>query len=287
MASTKDQVHEYYDFILPLVLQAGKVLTDAEQVEVEFKKDIWDLVTVHDRKIEEVLIQSIKDKYPSHKYIGEEDTESKKSTPKLTDDPTWIIDPIDGTANFVRGMPITGISVGLTINKEQWLGIVYNPYFNELFTAIKGEGAFLNGKRIHTSGCKEIAKSVIGYEITIARRNEYYYNLYMYRLKHLMPIIQGIRSLGCIILGLCYVACGRTDAYQCDGQYPWDLAAGGLILTEAGGHLVDSFGKDLDLMEPNFLGGATKELVDQYMEVERKADEERINADELKRKFSP
>lgn len=88
------------------------------------------------------------------RHIGEEETESKGTTPKLTDDPTWIIDPIDGTANFVRNMPITCISVGLTINKEQVLGIVFNPFMDELYTAISGEGAYLNGKRIRTSGCK-------------------------------------------------------------------------------------------------------------------------------------
>lgn len=88
------------------------------------------------------------------RHIGEEETEINGTIPKLTDDPTWIIDPIDGTANFVRNMPITCISVGLTINKEQVLGVVFNPYMDELYTAIKGEGAYLNGKPIRTSGCK-------------------------------------------------------------------------------------------------------------------------------------
>lgn len=88
-----------------------------------------------------------------YRHIGEEETSINGTIPELTDDPTWIIDPIDGTQNFVRYMPVTCISVGMTINKEQVLGIVFNPYLDELFTAIKGEGAYLNGKRIYTSGC--------------------------------------------------------------------------------------------------------------------------------------
>ncbi|ENN80793.1 hypothetical protein D910_08503 [Dendroctonus ponderosae] len=282
------EVQEYYDFILPLVLEAGKVMAEVEEVEVEFKQDIvWDLVTIYDRKIEEVLINKIKEKYPQHKYIGEEETAKSGHTAKLTDSPTWIIDPIDGTANFVRRMPLTAISVGLTINQVQVLGIIYDPYKKELFTAIKGKGAYLNGKRISTSGCKVIEKSVMSYEISIARRNDYYYNLYMFRMKHLIRRIQGFRSLGTAVLGLCYVACGRLDAYQCDGLYPWDAAAGTLIVIEAGGHVVDSAGKEFDLMDPNFLASASKPLSDEYMELERRADEEQLKFAREKIGFSP
>lgn len=90
----------------------------------------------------------------THRFIGEEESSLNNSIPQLTHDPTWIIDPIDGTANFVRQMPITCISVGLTINKEQVLGIIYNPFMDELYTAIKGKGAYLNGKQIHCSNVK-------------------------------------------------------------------------------------------------------------------------------------
>ncbi|XP_050309212.1 uncharacterized protein LOC126745412 [Anthonomus grandis grandis] len=283
-----EQVRQYYDFILPLILEAGKVLTTVENIEIEFKKqEPWNLVTEYDRKVEAVLIEKIKRAYPSHKHIGEEETECKGVIPKLTDDPTWIIDPIDGTANFVRSMPLTGISVGLIINKKQMLGIVYLPFVNELFTAIKGEGAFLNGKRIYASGCDDIDKSIFSYEISIARRNDHYYNMYMYRFKHLIRIVQGFRSLGCVVVSLCYVACGRIDAYQCDGLYPWDVAASTLILTEAGGYVTDSSGKEFDLMDPNFLATSTEQLANQYMVIERKADEELLNAEKEKRSFVP
>ncbi|CAG9761599.1 unnamed protein product [Ceutorhynchus assimilis] len=270
-----EKVHEYYQFILPLVIEAGKVMKNVVEVKTELKNnDYGDIVTQYDRQIEEVLIRKIKDRYPTHCHIAEEEMSTKDEKPNLTDEPTWIIDPIDGTANFARGIAFTCVSVGLTINKEQVLGVVLNPYLDELFTAIKGEGAFLNGTRIFTSGCKDINTSTMNYEITIAR-NEKYYDLYMYRFKHLIKTVAGILAMGSAVMGLCYVACGKTDAYQCDGLYPWDAAAGTLIVREAGGFVSDSSGEEFDLMNPNFLATASEELCQQYLEVEGNADEER------------
>ncbi|KAJ8921832.1 hypothetical protein NQ315_008464 [Exocentrus adspersus] len=269
------QVQEYFDYVLPLVKKSGEELLTAENYEVETKGFVYDLVTIYDRKIEEILIKKIKEKWPNHKFIGEEESEIN-GIKKLTDEPTWIIDPIDGTANFVRGLKITCVSIGLVIKKVQTMGIVYNPFLDELYTAIKGQGAFLNGKRICTNGQTDITKSIFNYEISIARRPNYY-DLYMYRFKHLIKVIMGFRSLGCAVLGLCYVADGRLDAYQCDGLYPWDAAAGVLIVREAGGYVCDSRGKEFNLMDPNFLATSTKALSDQFMIIERKADEERLN----------
>ncbi|KAJ8969549.1 hypothetical protein NQ314_001701 [Rhamnusium bicolor] len=276
-----DQIQEYFDYVLPLVKRSGEELLTAENYEVETKGFVYDLVTIYDRKIEEILIKKIKEKWPTHKQGNE-----INGINKLTDDPTWIIDPIDGTANFVRNLKITCVSIGLVIKKEQTLGIVYNPFLNELYTAIKGRGAFLNGQRITTNGQNDIAKSIFNYELSLARRPKHY-ELYMYRLKHLMKVIMGFRSLGCAVLGLCYVADGRLDAYQCDGLYPWDAAAGVLIVREAGGYVCDSRGKEFNLMDPNFLATSTKTLSDQFMAIERKADEERVNARNVKSEFVP
>ncbi|CAG9768506.1 unnamed protein product [Ceutorhynchus assimilis] len=271
-----EKVQEYYDFIVPVVLEAGKIFKDVQEIEAESKGEgKWDIVTIYDRKIEDILVNQIKNKYPDHKHIAEEEvSKTKNKKLELTNSPTWIIDPIDATANFVRRIPMICISIGFTINKEQVLGIVYNPYMDELFTAIKGKGAFLNGQRIHTTNCTEIQKSLMEYPIGVAAKKSLY-NLYMYRFKHLMKNVAGIRAFGGAVLGQCYVACGKIDAYQCDGLYPWDAAAGTLIVKEAGGYVADSSGKEFDLMNPNFIVTATKELCDQYLEVEKKADEER------------
>ncbi|XP_030758146.1 inositol monophosphatase 2-like [Sitophilus oryzae] len=282
----KGNVQSYMDFVLPLVLASGKELLTVEDINVEIKDgNVWDIVTEYDRKIEKLLIQKLKKKYPDHKFIGEEESAEKNCISTLTASPTWIIDPIDGTANFVKRMPLTCISVGLTIDKEQVLGVVYNAYANELFTAVKDQGAYLNGKRLKTSGLTEIDKSIFNYEISLAIKNTKLRKLYMSRLNHLIDKVSGIRSYGCAALGLCYVACGRVDAYQCDGLYPWDAAAGTLIVREAGGYVTDSSGKEFDLMQPNFLAASSKELSDQFMAIERQADEEATN--KIKNHFLP
>ncbi|CAH0558694.1 unnamed protein product [Brassicogethes aeneus] len=271
----------FMDFVIPLVRNAGKLLLEAKNFKIETKDESWDLVTIYDRKIEETLILKIKEKYPQHKFIGEESSAAENSIPELTEEPTWIIDPIDGTANFVRRIPLSAISIGLTINKQVVLGIVYNPHLNELFHSIKGQGCFLNEERIQTSGLKDINGACFNYELSLARR-ELLRNLYLYRLKHLIGRTEGIRSLGSAVLGLCYVAKGAIDAYQCDGLYAWDVAAGSLFVQEAGGFICDTTGKpEIDIMNPNFLATATKELSDQFMAIEKIADEERIN-NELK-----
>ncbi|XP_019868658.2 inositol monophosphatase 1-like [Aethina tumida] len=270
------EIKSYFEFILPLVRASGELLLEAKEVKVETKGEPWDLVTMYDRKIEEVLIDKIREEYPKHKFIGEEDSAAKNRIAELTDDPTWIIDPIDGTANFVRGLPITCISVGFAVKKQVVMGVVFNPYMDELYYSIKGEGAYLNGTRLQTSGLEDIDGACFNYELSLARR-EALRDLYIYRLKHLIGVTQGIRSLGCAVLGLCYVAAGIIDAYQCDGLYPWDVAAGSLIVTEAGGHVCDTTGKkELDIMNPNFLATATKPLSDKFMEIERVADAERL-----------
>ncbi|CAH1109644.1 unnamed protein product [Psylliodes chrysocephalus] len=276
-------VQEYLDFVLPLVKDAGKELVSAKDYEVEFKGEDFDVVTIYDRKIEDILIKKLKERWPDHKFIGEEESYIN-GVSELTNSPTWIIDPIDGTANFVRGLKDSCISIGLVINKEQTLGVVYNPFMNELYTAIQGQGAFLNGNRIVTNGATDIKKSVLNYEISLAVSSKYY-ELYMYRLKHLLKHIGGIRSMGSAVMGLCYVASGRMEAYQCDGLYPWDAAAGVLIVREAGGYVCDSRGGEFNLMDPNFLATATKNLSEKFMEIERKADEERENNRIKERKF--
>jgi len=279
---SEQEIQSYFNYVLPLVKKAGKVILEARDIEIETKDEIYDLVTIYDRKVEEILIKQIKQEFPHHKFIGEEESSAKNHISELTDDPTWIIDPIDGTANFVRRFPLTCISIGLTIKKKQVMGIVYNPYMNELYTAIKGKGAYLNGKSIYTSRQDDIQRSVLNYELSLAR-SEKYRDLYLYRFSHLISVVQGIRSMGTAALGLCYVARGSMDAYQCDGLYPWDAAAGVLIVREAGGYVSDSSGKEFDLMNPNFIAAATKTLLDQFLAVEKTADEERL-ADMLVKK---
>ncbi|XP_065170581.1 uncharacterized protein [Atheta coriaria] len=275
--SCENDIQFYFEYVLDLVRKAGMVLLEAQDIDVELKNNKhYDIVTQFDTKIEEVLIKEIQKKFPDHQFIGEESSAASDKRPVLTDEPTWIIDPIDGTSNFVRRIPITCISVGLVIDKVQILGIIYNPYMEEMFTAIRGQGAYLNGKRIRVSEETEMKKALFNYELSLAISKKKR-DLYMRRLPYLLDNVCGIRSYGCAALSLCYVAQGLMDAYQCDGLYPWDAAAGTLIVQEAGGYICDSskerLGEKMNLMHPNFLATSSEELAQEFIKWERIADE--------------
>lgn len=130
---------------------------------MEIKSDDIDLVTETDQQVEKMLISSLSKQFPDHKFIGEESV-AGGSQCNLTNAPTWIIDPIDGTMNFVHGFPHCCISIGLFIEQVPEIGIVYNPVLEQLFTAVKGRGAYLNGKRIKVSGQTDLSKSMLCFE---------------------------------------------------------------------------------------------------------------------------
>ncbi|KAL6538583.1 Small subunit (SSU) processome component [Orobanche gracilis] len=225
-----------------------------------------DLVTETDKKCEEVIFDFLKQHYPDHKFIGEETTAACGAT-ELTDEPTWIVDPVDGTTNFVHGYPFVCVSIGLTIKRVPTVGVVYNPIMDELFTAIRGKGAFLNGKPIKTSSQTELVKSLLAAEVgtdrdksvvdaATDRINRLLFKLDTVKRKvseknELVFSIEQVRSLrigGSCALDLCGIACGRLDLfYETGFGGPWDVAAGAVIVREAGGLVFDPSGKDFDI----------------------------------------
>lgn len=231
---------------------------------VDTKSASWDLVTEYDSKTEELLIKTLSEAFPDHKFIGEE-TASKT---KLTDEPTWIIDPIDGTTNFVHGIPYCCISIGLAISREVVIGIVSCPPLNQIFTAIKGRGAFLNGKPIHVSKAEELQNAVMGYEFSLGSRPELR-ELFINRYRALVAKAQGMRSFGSSQMQLCLVAMGSLDAYQVEFLWPWDVAAGSLIVTEAGGTVIDIDGGKFDCEKSRIIATSTKKLAEEIVEVLR------------------
>lgn len=231
---------------------------------VTTKSASWDLVTEYDRKTEELLITALSKAFPDHKFIGEE-TASKA---KLTDEPTWIIDPIDGTTNFVHGIPYCCIAIGLAINREVVIGIVCSPPLNQTFTAIRGRGAFLNGKPIHVSDAEELQNALVGYEFSIASRSEVR-ELFINRYRALVAKAQGLRTFGCAQIQLCQVAMGSLDAYQVEFLQPWDVAAGSLIVTEAGGTVIDVDGGKFDCEKSRIIATSTNKLAEEIVEVFR------------------
>ena len=243
---------QYEDILLKtkeLVLKAGEKVKEAFESREIINSSIedkdsnpTDLVTAVDKNVENFLFSSLKEIYPSFSLVGEETvsaSESKKVN--LTDNPTWVIDPVDGRTNFVHGFPFVCICVGLLVKKEPVLGIVYNPVLNEMYTAIKGKGSYMNNKKlplIKNTPLKSLQRSLF---IT-----EYGYFLGQDKLdvkvanaKSMLSIpAHGVRSMGSCALDMCQVARGGADFYFEIGIHTWDLAAATVIVRESGGIVV-------------------------------------------------
>lgn len=222
---------------------------------VEAKSASYDLVTEFDQNTEMYLIQTLSEALPGFKFIGEETT----GKIKLTEEPTWIIDPIDGTTNFVHGFPHSAISVGLSVGKEIILGVVCNPMLDQTFTAVKGQGAFLNGKPIQASKAQELHEALVGIEMSQAQ-NPKYTETFSKRYISSVTQCQGVRCLGSAQLSLCMVALGAWDAYHVEYLYPWDMAAGSIIITEAGGAVIDIDGGKFDVETGRIITAGTEVL---------------------------
>uniref|UniRef100_A0A0C9RZQ7 inositol-phosphate phosphatase n=1 Tax=Fopius arisanus TaxID=64838 RepID=A0A0C9RZQ7_9HYME len=152
--SSESEINECYEEAERLVLAAGKLIVEVFESEklVEQKDDDGvDLVTEYDRKVEEMIVNNLTRKFPGHRFIGEEETAKANTIPEFTEAPTWIIDPIDGTTNFVHCFPNIGICVAFSVKKIIEFGIIYNPITKQLFTGRKGKGSWVNGKRLRTS----------------------------------------------------------------------------------------------------------------------------------------
>ncbi|BFU92158.1 MAG: Inositol-1-monophosphatase [Nitrospira sp.] len=207
---------------------------------IEYKNPI-NLVTDADRAAEQCVIERIRAHFPTHRFLAEEQGRVEKAqSPYL-----WIIDPLDGTTNFAHGYPTYCVSIGLEYQGRCVLGVVFDPTRNDLFTAIEHRGARLNGRPIHVSSTMTLDGSLLvtgfAYDIRETPRNnlDHFSN---FALK-----AQGLRRTGSAALDLCYVAAGRFDGFWEVRLNPWDMAAGSVIVREAGGRLTDFSGKDLSI----------------------------------------
>lgn len=199
-------------------------------------KGLNDLVSYVDKGAEKLITDDLALIFPEAGFIVEENTRSEKH------DYNWIVDPLDGTTNFVHGIPCFAVSIALEHQGEVILGVVYEVSRDECFHAFKGHGAFLNGKPIIVSKRKNLSESLIatGFPIYNFSRLENYLNA----LKTFMHHTHGIRRIGAAAADLCYLACGRVDAFFEYNLNPWDVAAGALIVLEAGGTVNDFSGGD-------------------------------------------
>ncbi|XP_056913307.1 inositol monophosphatase 1 isoform X4 [Takifugu flavidus] len=228
---------------------------------VMVKSSSVDLVTQTDQKVEQLIIQSVKEKFPTHRFIGEESVAAGEPC-VLSDEPTWIIDPIDGTTNFVHRFPFVAVSIGFSVNKQVEFGVVYSCLEDKMFTARRGRGSFCNGDPLQVSEQKAIQQSIIATEFGSDRDPEVVDKIFS-SLRNILCIpVHGIRSAGTAAINMCLVASGCVEAYYEIGMHVWDLAAASLIVSEAGGVLMDVEGGPFDLMSRRVIAANNRTIAE-------------------------
>ncbi|MEI6312179.1 MAG: inositol monophosphatase family protein [Bacteroidota bacterium] len=229
-------------------IKQGQKQLDSNDVEL---KGPQDFVTKLDKKAEEVLVDALRIILPESGFTTEE-----KMVSQETKEYMWIIDPIDGTSNFIHGIPMYSISIALQHNHETILGVVYDPSHEECFYAIKGQGAFMNGKPIQVSNKSTFEQAMLATGFPYAKYEKM--DAYLACMKALLQECRTIRRMGSAALDLCYVACGRYEGFFEYGLSIWDIAAGALIVKEAGGVISNYQGEtefifDKELVATNLL----------------------------------
>ena len=234
-----DRMEQMLAFARNCAKEAGKIQLSyfrGNHLHIETKFNMHDVVTVADKESERYIIGEIKRTYPEHAILGEESGMHAGDSEYC-----WVIDPLDGTTNYSQGLPIFTVSIGLQCKGETVLGVVYAPYLNELYEACKGKGAMLNGRSIHVSGKNATQESVVSTGFPIDKDRNPDNNLD--NLARILPMVRGVRRQGSAAFDLCCVAAGILDGYWEFNLHLWDVCAGILIVTEAGG-TVRSFRED-------------------------------------------
>jgi len=236
--------NSYLDVAIEIAREAGKVLREEvdRPPDIAYKGD-FDLVTQADRRSEKVIVERLQRYFPGHAVAAEEGTGTDSDA-----EYRWHVDPLDGTTNFAHGYPCFCVSMALARRGQLILGVVYNPVYDEMFTAARGEGATFNGKKIHCSKIGAVKNSLLCTGFPNHKR-ESHPNIYYYWDFTLRS--HGVRRDGSAALDLAYVAAGRFDGFWEFGLKPWDTAAGIVLVEEAGGSVSDLGG------QPYTLGGRT------------------------------
>ena len=220
---------------------AGRIhLRRMRRISVTRKSNALDLVTEADRESEEAVVQILTRAFPSHAILAEEGGANSQIS-----DHRWIIDPLDGTTNFAHSFPQFCVSIAYARRGRLHLGVVFDALKKEMFVAQRGKGARLNGKPIRVSRCAGLETSLLGTGFPYDQRERR--RFYLAFWEAFMMRCQGVRRTGSAALDLCSVAAGRTDAFWEFGLKPWDVAAGALMVEEAGGYVTNMDGKPLDL----------------------------------------
>jgi myo-inositol-1(or 4)-monophosphatase len=233
-------MHPMLNIAIRAARRAGSIINRAALEGGGFEvrtKRMNDFVTKVDHAAEEAIIEIVRKAYPEHGVLAEESGASEGRA-----EYQWIIDPLDGTTNFIHGFPQYCVSIAVRHRNALAHGVIYDPIKNELFTASKGRGAFLNDRRMRVSKCLRLADALVGTGFPFREIERI--NLYVEQMRTLMVKTAGMRRAGAAALDLAYVACGRLDAFWELGLSPWDMAAGALMIQEAGGLVGDLRGED-------------------------------------------
>lgn len=246
---------------------AGKLLNDLQGRCKVWSKGPKDFVTEADIAAQRVIRETLLGAYPSHGFIGEED-QSPQIWQSGFSGYRWIVDPVDGTANFVHQLPSYAVSIALECSGEIIVGVVLDPASEECFTAVRGHGAALNREPIQVSGCEALADAMVAasFAANVQRGSDE-----IARFVEVLLTCHSLRRLGSAALNLCYLASGRLDAYWATSVKSWDVAAGILIAREAGAKVTSIDGSAFDLSDPKLAGAASSPLHEQFLEVLRRA----------------
>ncbi len=238
-------LHPMLNVAVKAARAAGAIINraalDVESVRIS-QKQVNDFVTEVDHASEQAIIETLLSAYPGHGILGEETgTEFGAKDSEFV----WIIDPLDGTTNFIHGFPVYCVSIALAVRGKVEQAVIYDPSRNDLFTATKGRGAYMNDRRIRVSKRTELSQCLISTGFPFRKGDNF--PAYLAMMSEVMQRTAGLRRPGAAALDLAYVAAGFTDGFFETGLQPWDVAAGSLLVTEAGG-LVGNFTGEADFL---------------------------------------
>jgi len=234
---------------------------EVEHLQVS-RKGPGDFVSTADKKAENSIYKDLKKARPTYGFVMEESGEIPGE-----EDYTWYVDPLDGTTNFLHAVPHFAISIGLQKGTEMIAGVIYDPIKDELFYAEKGGGAFLNERRLRVSARQQLTDALLGTGIPFASHTKENQTKFQGSLEQVMPLVAGVRRMGAAALDMAYVAAGRYEGYWELGISSWDIAAGIVLVQEAGGYVCDlndgndSFGTNSILATNQFLNQPLKDIL--------------------------
>lgn len=241
------------DKIIEISKTAGSVLREGfgKNFQIEYKGSLTNLVTEYDKKSEKVIIDFVKKEFPTHTIIAEESGRHQS-----TSEFVWVIDPLDGTTNFAHGLPIFSVSIGVLNKNEVVAGVVYDVMSDTLFAAEKGSGSYQNSKKLSVSVNPNLAESLLvtGFPYDIPNNP----NRAIEKFAAFLKSSRAVRRLGSAAIDLCYVASGVFDGFWEVSLHPWDIAAGKLIVEEAGGLVTNFDGKKIDIFSKEILATNVK-----------------------------